>query len=256
MKYENIDAVRRSDLWVMNKSPMHFKQHLEEPKTQTRALEFGIAAHRYILERDTFYDHYAIIPECDKRTKHGKETWTEFLNECEYEGLVPITLEDVNIVSRMAAALSHNSLAMELLQGEHEKAFTWADDLTGEKCKCRVDVLTTFDGKPYIVDYKTTDSCEEGHFERSARKYGYQFQSGMYCEGVFQNTFVEHGFAFVAQEKNPPYASRVYICEPEWIQRGYDKFRELIGLYHRCKQEGKWPGYEGFDDVPARLVGE
>ena len=110
------------------------------------------------------------------------------------------------------------------------------------------------EGKPYIVDYKTTESCENGHFERSAQKYGYQFQAGMYCEGVFQNTFTEYGFAFVAQEKTPPYASRVYICDADYIKRGYDTFRELIGIYHDCKLSGKWYGYEGADNMPVPLL--
>ena len=256
MKYDDEKGVRRSDLWYINRSPMHYKQHLDEKPEQTKALAFGTAAHKYILERGTFYDEYALIPECDRRTKHGREVWDEFVSECEYEGLKPISLDDVNTIGKMAVALSHNKLALTLLEGAHEKAFYWADDLTGERCKCRVDCLTTYDGKPYIVDYKTTDSCEDGHFERSARKYGYQFQAGMYCEGVFQNTLEEHGFAFVAQEKTPPYATRVYICSPEWIKQGYDKFRELIGIYHNCKVTGNWYGYEGPDGLPVELMGD
>ena len=48
--------------------------------------------------------------------------------------------------------------------------------------------------RKFIVDYKTTDSCEDGHFERSARQYGYKFQSGMYTEGVTINTGDDYDF--------------------------------------------------------------
>ena len=35
--------------------------------------------------------------------------------------------------------------------------------------------------RKFIVDYKTSDSCEDGHFERSCRQYGYKFgKTGMY----------------------------------------------------------------------------
>ena len=78
----------------------------------------------------------------------------------------------------------------------------------------------------------------------------------MYTEGVFQNTFEQYRFAFVAQEKKPPYAVRVYICTPEFVQQGYDKFRELIGIYHQCKETGNWYGYEGPENMVTELLEE
>lgn len=244
MSYEAAEGIRRSDLWVINKSPYHFKYHMEHEKDQTKSLLFGSAIHAFVLEPDTFPEKYAVAPIVDRRTKEGKASWADFLDLCSETGADPITAEDMQTIIDMDAALKTNQLAVQLLSGDHEREFYWLDNLTGEKCKCKVDCVTTWNGKPYIVDYKTTDSCEDGHFERSARKYGYQFQAGMYCEGVFQNTLEEHGFAFVAQEKTAPYAVRVYFCDPEWVKRGYDKFRELIGIYHQCNETGLWPGYE------------
>lgn len=254
MSYENAEGIRRSDLWVINKSPLHFKSHMEGEKKQTKALVFGSAAHKWLLDRTTFFDEFAVQPVVDRRTKFGKETWVEFEEKCDESGLCIVANDDFHIIQDMEKAIKKNTLAWQLLQGEHEKEFYWTDDLTGEKCKCKVDCLTEYNGKPCIVDYKTTDSCEDGHFERSARKYGYQFQAGMYCEGLFQNTLEEHGFVFIAQEKTEPYVSRVYVCDPEWVKRGYDQYRELIGIYHRCKITGEWYGYEGPDGIPAELV--
>ena len=257
MNYDTAEGIRRSDLWVINKSPAHFKYHMEHRNEEpTKALIFGQAAHKYILEQEHFFDEFTICPEINRRTKEGREQWQFEQNYAEEHGLTIIQAADKILINEMRAALMQNPLAVQLLTGEHEKEFYWTDDLTREKCKCKVDCLTEYMGKPYIVDYKTTDSCEDGHFERSARKYGYQFQAGMYCEGVFQETLEEHGFAFVAQEKTAPYAVRVYICDPEWVKRGYDKFRELIGIYHDCKQRGYWYGYEGPDGLPVDLVEE
>lgn len=66
----------------------------------------------------------------------------------------------------------------------------------------------------------------------------------MYTDGVFNQTFEEYGFAFVAQEKKPPYAVRVYFCDPGFIEEGLELFKSLIGTYHECRQSGEWPGYE------------
>lgn len=254
MTYEEHEGIRRSDLWHIRKSPLHFKHHMEHPDAKTDALRFGAAVHAFILEPETFDEHYLIAPEVNRRTKAGREEWEQFENECRAWGKSWVTLSEYELFKDMIWGLTQNELARDLLKGKHEQEFYWNDDVTGEPCKCKVDCITEYNGKPYIVDYKTTDSCDDGHFERSARKYGYQFQAGMYCEGLFQNTFIEYGFAFVAQEKTPPYASRVYICSEDYIKRGYDTFRELIGIYHDCKQTGNWYGFEGRDGLPVELV--
>lgn len=254
--YEDAEGVRRSDLWVINKTPMHFLYHMNhKDEKDSKALAFGIAAHMAILDAKQYIDSYLVMPNnIDRRTKEGKRRYTNIMDHAADTGKTIMSEDDFDIINEMRHAIMRDPLAYSLLQGEHEQEFYWVDDMTGEKCKCKVDCVTDYQGKPYIVDYKTTDSCEDGAFERSAQKYGYQFQAGMYCEGLFQSTFTEHGFAFVAQEKKPPYAVRVYICDPEWIKRGYDKFRELIGIYHYCKESGNWYGYEGAEGVPVELV--
>lgn len=244
MDYEKMEGIRRSDLWYMNKTPAHFRYHMDNPDAPTPALLFGIAAHMAILEPGKFLEQYIVAPNVDRRTKAGKEEYAAFLEEA--EGMSVISPDDMNTIHEMQRALLANEEAAGLLAGTHEIPFCWVDPDTGEKCKCKPDCLHTrpSDGKKFIVDYKTTDSCEDGHFERSARQFGYKFQAGMYTEGVTINTLDDYNFAFVAQEKKPPYAVRVYYCDGEFVSEGYDKFRELIGLYHKCRTENTWPGYD------------
>lgn len=252
--YREAEGISRSELFTISKTPLHFKYEQDNPKEDTKSLSFGRAAHKYILEKDDFFNDFAIEPVVDKRTKAGKEEHQMFLYSLgEKES---ISMEDYQNILQMYDAIQSNPVAVALLTGEHEKDFFWNDDLTGERCKCRPDCLTEFEGKKYIVDYKTTDSCEDGHFERSCRKYGYKFQAGMYTEGVFQNTFEQYGFVFVAQEKTAPYAVRVYFCTPEFVAQGYDQFRQLIGIYHQCKTTGNWYGYEGPENLVTELLEE
>ena len=72
----------------------------------------------------------------------------------------------------------------------------------------------------------------------------YKLQAGMYTEGVLNSTFAKCKFAFVAQEKTPPYAVRVYFCDEGFVDEGLQMYRELVDLYHKCKESGEWPGYE------------
>lgn len=253
-EYHNAEGISRSELFKIKKSPMHFKYEMENPPEPTPALIFGQAVHKYVLEPEDFENEFVVAPDVDRRTKAGKEAYAEFVIRS--EGKTVITKDDMGKIIEMNRQIQNHPLAKQLLAGRHEQSFFWTDEMTGEKCKCRTDCITEYDEQKYIVDYKTTDSCEDGHFERSCRKYGYKFQAGMYSEGVFQNTFEDHGFAFVAQEKTAPYAVRVYFCRPEFVMQGIDQFRELIGIYHDCKETGNWYGYEGALNVPSELLEE
>jgi hypothetical protein len=241
--YNEIPAVRRSDLWEIRKSPAHFKYKVDHPEPPTAALTFGTAAHKFILEPDLFWKEYTLAPEVDRRTKAGKETWSKFLEDL--GDMEPITVTDYGTILQMNDAIEANPEAAALLKtGNHEVTFTWKDPATGIECKIRPDVLTEYEGKKYIVDYKTTTSCEPGAFERSCRIYGYKLQAGMYSAGVFAETMDDYGFAFVAQEKKPPYAVRVYFCDPGFVEEGDDLFHELLELYADCCRNDSWPGYE------------
>jgi hypothetical protein len=142
------------------------------------------------------------------------------------------------------AVLKNPTAAALLKTGRHEVTVEWTDLETGELCKCRPDCITEYGGKRYIVDYKTTTSCDDFAFERECRRYGYKLQAAMYTEGMWNATMDDYKFAFVAQEKDPPYLTRVYFCDQGFIDEGMAMYRELINLVHRCKEANDWPGYE------------
>lgn len=241
--YDEIPAIRRSDLWQAKKSPAHYLYAVTHPSKDTPALLLGRAAHKYILEKESFFDEFIIAPEVDRRTKAGKEEYARFLRDAEDK--TPLAVKDYVVIEEMHAALLQNQTAASLLKtGKHEVPVEWTDPGTGERCKCRPDCITEYDGSRYIVDYKTTTSCDDFAFERECRKYGYKLQAAMYTEGLWNTTMDDYKFAFVAQEKDPPYLTRVYFCDQGFIEEGMNLFRELIELVHKCKETDTWPGYE------------
>jgi hypothetical protein len=92
---------------------------------------------------------------------------------------------------------------------------------------------------------KTAESAATENFTRDAVKYGYDFQSAMYTTGVERNTGNKYLFVFVVIEKKPPYAINILQADELFVRRGYDIFRELIGVYHDCKITNQWYGYLG-----------
>jgi len=242
-QYNDLPAVRRSDLLKLRKSPFHYKWAKQHPDEPTTAQIFGAACHKFVLEQDEFDAEYAVAPLVDKRTKVGKEEWAAFVTENENKSV--ISRDDYDQIFDMKIQLMQHEEAVELLHGEHEKTYTWTDTETGEECKIRLDCLTEWRGRPVIVDYKTVSSCEDGVFDRECRKYGYKIQAGMYTEGLAMatNFAVDAGFMFVCQEKTPPYAVRVYECDPGFISQGNRQFHELLRYCHQCKETDTWPGY-------------
>jgi hypothetical protein len=110
-KYNDIPAVRRSDLWELRKSPAHYLYKVTHPEEPTPALMFGSAAHKYILEPESFLDEYIEVPKIDRRTKAGKEEWQKILDS----GKTPISTEDLSVIRDMKEVIKAHSTAAAML---------------------------------------------------------------------------------------------------------------------------------------------
>lgn len=242
-EYRQHPAISRSELFKISESPEKFKYYQEHHEEPTPSLIFGQLFHAMALQPETVNEQFAVAPNVDRRTKAGKEAYAQF--ESESESKTVVTDDMYEQAKEMCEALSRNEFVQKLLKGEKEKVFFWDDDLTGEPCKCRTDCLTELGDNLIIVDLKSTENAETDAFMRSAIKYGYDLQSAMYSKGVEVNTGKKPLFVFIAIEKKPPYAINILQADELFVRRGYDLFREYIGIYHECKQTDNWWGYLG-----------
>lgn len=242
-EYRQNPAISRSELFKISESPEKFKYYQEHPEEPTPSLVFGQLFHAMALQPNSWNEEFAVFPAVDRRTKEGKQKFLDF--ESESVGKTIVSTDMVEQSAAMCDALHRNEFARKLLAGEKEKAFFWVDDLTGEECKCRVDCLTELGDNLIVVDLKSTENAETEAFMKSAIRYGYDFQSAMYSKGVEVNTGKKPLFVFIAIEKKPPYAINILQSDKLFIKRGYDVFRELLGIYSECKKTGIWWGYLG-----------
>ncbi|MBQ3988878.1 MAG: PD-(D/E)XK nuclease-like domain-containing protein [Ruminococcus sp.] len=255
-EYRQSEGISRSELWRLNPdnggTPEKFKWFQEHPEPQTPALIFGAMVHKLLLEPETFEAEYAIAPNVDRRTKDGKAAYAAFLEAS--AGKQEISAADFEKASQMVGKCLSEPFVGKLLQGWREDAYRWVDPVTEELCKIRADCVTEVGEIPLIVDYKTTADASLEGFTRSALRYGYDFQAGMYCEGIERITGKTPRFLFIVQEKDAPFAVNVVEADPAFILRGKDKFRELLGIYHECKQTGNWYGYMGPEPVIHEML--
>ena len=242
-EYRKSPAISRSELWHIRESPQKFKYYKENPPAPTPALLFGQVFHKMLLEPVTFDDEFVVAPEVNRLTKDGKQMWEAFVADHEKQTIIP---EEMYAKAKeMCEAVKSEPLAVKLLNGAAEVPFFWTDEMTGEDCKCRVDVLNTEYSQPIIVDAKTTADASTESFIRSAINYGYDFQAAMYSEGVEKNIGKKPLFVFIAVEKDPPFSINILQADELMLRRGYDLFREYIGIYHDCKMTGNFYGYLG-----------
>lgn len=245
-EYREAPGISHSQLIKLKDSPEKFKYLQEHPEEPTEALIFGQAFHMYVLQHNIFYDNFAIAPGCDKRTTPGKKIWNDFCENS--KGKTVITLKMFEQIEEMTKKLLSNPLVKVLLNGEHEKEFFWTDKHTGEKCKCRVDVLSLIKGRRVITDLKSADSAETSVFMRKAIEYHYHTQAAYYTDGVKVNINEDTDFVFVVIEKKPPYAINVLQADDLFIKYGQNECRQLLNTYHDCNVSGNWYGYNGKDN--------
>lgn len=244
-EYRASDGISRSELWQIRRSPEKFIWLRENPEPPTPALIFGRVVHKMLLEPEAFRDEFDVAPDVDRRTKDGKAAYAAFM-----AGLgdrTAVSSDDAAKAYAMTSVAKATPFVTKLLDGEHELPIRWTDDLTGELCKVRLDCLKQIGDELIIVDYKTANDASTEAFMRAAINYGYDFQAAMYCEGVEKAFGTRPSFVFIVQEKEPPFCVNILKADDKVITHGYDTFRELLGIYHDCKQTGSWYGYLGKD---------
>ena len=179
-EYRQRPGISSSELKKIMITPAHYKHWKENPQEDTPALLFGRAAHKYILETYDFYTEFAVAPNCDRRTKEGKETWNKFVADS--EGKDVITQEQFEQIEEMRKVMLATPFVSKLINGEHEISYFWVDEDTGLECKCRPDSINH--KLKIVVDYKTCDNAETEHFMKQAIRLGYDLQASYYLDGV------------------------------------------------------------------------
>lgn len=251
-EYRAHPAVSRSQLFRLRESPEKFRYFKDNPEPPTPALIFGQFLHAMVLQPETVDKEFVEAPNVDRRTTKGKAKWAAF--EAYAEDKTVVTSDMADAAVEMSLKLDRTEFANKLLNGEKEVPYFWTDDLTGEECKCRADCITNINGLDIIVDLKTAENADTDTFMRHAIKYGYDLQAAMYSEGVRKCTGKECAFVFIVIEKKPPYAVNILQADKAFITHGFDMFRELLGIYHDCKQTGNWWGYLGKHNIINNLA--
>ena len=244
------EAISKSRLANMSVCPAYFKWCEDNPQEPSEDMVIGSAFHKIVLEPETFYDEFAVMPNVDRRTTQGKMKYAEFIIEA--DGKTVITQEQYDTICSMRDSIMSNPYARKLINGNIEQSMYFTDDLTKVECKCRPDVWRKVADRVVITDLKSAKSVMPNDFMRDCVKYHYDLQTAMYRDGVSKVLNIPKDnidFVFIAVEKKPPYLLNIMQADTYVIQKGEADFREFIGTYAECKADGVFYGLNGKNGI-------
>lgn len=248
--YHKLDYISNSFLSRFHKCPAAALIPMEE----TPALLFGRAVHSYVLEGDAvFSERFVVAPACDRRTKVGKETWANFLEEAGDK--TPITQEDFIKIYRINKSVREHPFAKELLaDGISETTAIWDHKGTGLRCKARADWIP--DGHNILVDLKTCQDASDHGFLKSVSNFRYFQQASFYLQSFNIASGTKHDtFIFIAVEKEPPFKVATFVLDEKFLEWGDAEVARLIKDVEIAKKTGVYPSYSDAGCVDLFLPG-
>ena len=240
-EYREREGISSTELKKIAKSPAHYRHWKDNPQEDTPALLFGRAAHKYMLEKDEFFNEFAVAPNVDRRTKEGKAEWSLFLEQNADKDI--ISDDDFMKIQEMHKALYDTPFVAKLLSGEKELSFFHKDEETGLIVKCRPDCLSEVGDTNILIDYKTTDNADSDDFMRQAIKLMYDLQMAHYLDVLEKETGKQYSVIFIAQEKSEPYCVNILEANEYFLKSGKDMYRTMLDRYAECNSSGNWYGY-------------
>lgn len=236
----DLGIISNSGLARVHQSPAHFKAWVEGGgKKRTDALEFGVAVHCRILEPERFLDEYVVEPQYgDLRYKENKAAREEW--RAKHAGKSWVSSDDFVRICGIAESLTKHPIAHRLItEGIREVTLRWDED--GTPCKARVDLWHP--DLRIAADLKSCLNASPREFSRSIANWRYHVQRAWYQRGFAAvGSPIEH-FAFIAIEKEAPYACAVYTLDDESLAVAERLIDQDLGAYRKARESGEWPAY-------------
>lgn len=224
-------------------TPAHYRHATDNPAPYKKTFSLGHAAHELVLGAGP---GIVQVEAGDWRTKAAQSK----RDEAVAAGLTPLLTHEHEQVQAMADAIRRHPRAGRLFdpaRGRPEQTLVWRDAPTGVWCRALIDWLPQLaaSGRLVLADYKTCESAGEDAIEKAVYRYGYHMQDAWYRGGAEQLGLAEHVvFAFVFQEKAPPYLVHLIELDAAALRIGRALNRAALNRYAECAKTRRWPGYE------------
>ena len=220
---------------LLSTTPAHALHKLQNAK-QSEAMALGTAVHCSVLTPQLYSAEIAIAPECDRRTKDGKDTYAKFLDSVGSRTV--ITLKQQQTVDKVWGAINACRTAKALLERCRQRELSLFH-LDNCATKARLDAY----GRGIVLDIKTTQDASRVGFERSISQYGYGIQAAHYLRVIEGVGLPFTDFIFIVVETEPPYGVAVYAMEEEVIALYEPQVERAISDWTVCQETQSFRAY-------------
>lgn len=166
-------------------------------------------------------------------------------------GRVLLAASDLEAVTAMGEAARRHPVTQAIFSlpgGMAEHSIMWTDARTGAPCRIRPDYMVppcSMFPSGLIIDGKSTDDASAPGFARTAWNQEMFWQAAFYSDGFQQHfgTAQPPVFAWLAQERDAPFATKYHAAPPDFVEYGRRRYRPLLALFADCLRTDIWPGY-------------
>lgn len=223
--------VRFHMLKAAGRSGMHARMALAgKGDATTTAKEKGSATHAIVFDT-------APVVFFPGKARRGKE-W-EAWKALRRRGEIIVTRTEYEAANRMADAIRSHSLAMDVLNGTHERTILWQSQ--GRGCRTTPDAASYLE---FATELKTCQCSDPQRFTWQAIRMAYHAQMAWHLGGITNAGLGQPERAFVvAVESAAPYPVTVL----QLTERALDKGQALCQLWFErllgFERSQQWPPY-------------
>lgn len=225
MKLSNKDYHARAELSasqikLLLENPYKFIHNI--PVNQTQEMLLGSVIHKLILEPESFDEEYAVLPECNLRTKEGRKLKADF--EYDNSDKQVISHEMHHIAQQCTDAVLTSKARLLLKDGIAEASYF--GELDGVKCRCRPDYYVP--DRQMIIDIKKCSDASKSGFTRAMVNFQYFIQASFYSDLMASIGKPINEFIFVCIEPKSPFMIGLYTLTPMAMDYGRAQYKEAL----------------------------
>lgn len=243
-RYHSLPQLSRGQIVDFLESPTLFhKRHiLKDPVWQqkpSKAMDFGTACHRAILEDRDATKGWKLYPTEVLNVKGGKGTNACRVFEELNRGVHLFKPGEELEWLAMWESLQGNTDARRLLLDEHiesqeEVSILWEHN--GLSLRARLDRWLP----GVIADLKTCQSGEINSIRAEIEKRKLYIQAAWYAWGLKEATGSVCDFCFVFIEKKQPYRTTCVDLDKKWITAGEDEMFDALNRLQKRADRNNW----------------
>ncbi len=245
-------SVTSSKVLLEAGGPAKFKYARDHGSRSSKSMDAGTRAHALVLGKGA--EHIALLNFPNYRTDKAQDAKKAAIAA----GLIPTLPHEWAEAQEIAGAvLRHPTTGGLFTDGDAEISMFWRDPEFGIWLRGRIDYLIYVDGRPTIVDFKTSKDAGPDAWDRSVYDFGYYRQDPWYREGLAACLGCDRDkvdFIFAVVETEPPYLVATYYISdgspgeygaptPDDVALGREHNLIAREKYRDCTEAGIWPGY-------------